>query len=113
MASAHRLPARRDADDRDPATAAPSDFRFLPYESWTQPRFRNFAGGLPLPAVLAGRPCVAFHGSPAGPGRLHVSPEFARASLPVAGNLETLHAGPAESVYRVVPGTGISASAPR
>jgi hypothetical protein len=95
------------------ADAAPSDFRFLPYEAWAHPRFRDFAGGLALAEVVDGRSCLALHGSTGGPGRLHVSPEFAGKSLPVEGRVDTVHAGPLESVYRIELGTGRSSSAAR
>jgi hypothetical protein len=95
------------------AAAAPSDFRFLPYESWTHPRFRNFAGGLTLAEVVDGRSCIAFHGSTGGPGRLHVSPGFAGDSLPVEGRADPLHAGPLESVYRVELGAGVASRTAR
>jgi hypothetical protein len=97
---------------RDAGGAAPSDFRFLPYESWTHPRFRNFRGGLPLAAVLQGRSCVAFHGSTGGPGRLFVSPDFARESVPIPGRVEPVYVSPSESVYELELGKGVSSGPP-
>jgi hypothetical protein len=79
----------------------PSSFRFLPYESWTHPRFRDFRGGRRLDEILRGRPCLAFQGSRAGPGRLFVFSDFARASIPVPGPVQTLYASGTEAVYRV------------
>ena len=84
-----------------PEAARHASFRFLPHESWTHPRFRAFNGGVSLSEVVAGRSCVIFQGTSAGPGRLYGSPEFSPRSIPIAGSVEPIYRSSIEALYRV------------